>query len=244
MPAVNVIIGRQSGTNQLQVCGANDSVIGTIGQIGSVDNGVSRQHLKFSIDVKTLEVTISNVNPNNQTKVNGTAILSTKVEPNDKIELGMNSFCLDINSVVALLQLEGYLPKEYSIKHLEPVWNYYYETNRQIQIRLGRLNAILGVTGAFSMLAIIISLFQFNNIYLDVFRYMCYGIALISIIAACIIRFRGALANVKQKEALEEYIQQNYVCPNEQCHRFMGVQKYSLLLQNGKCPYCGSKFVE
>ena len=244
MPVINVILGRQTGTNLLQVSGANNNVIGVVGQIGSVDNGVSRQHLKFSIDAKTLEVTITNINPNNQTRVNGSEILSSKVDANDKIELGMNSYRLDINSIIALLQNEGLLPKEYSIKHLESVWDYYYVNCRKQVIRQGRMNAIMGATGIFALLAIVISLFPTENESFDIIRYVCYGLAVVSVIITCIIRFKGASSCIRYKEELEDYIQQNYVCPNSACQHYLGAQNYSLVLKNGKCPYCGSKFVE
>lgn len=244
MPVINVILGRQSGTNLLQISGSNNNVIGTIGQIGSVDNGVSHQHLKMAVDSKNLEVTISNLNPKNQTRVNGTPILTSKVEDTDTIELGMNSYRLNINSVIELLQKEGLLPRVYSIKHLESVWNHYYDTNKQNQIHQGRMNAIMGVTGAFSMLAIIVSMIPTESNILSIIRYVCYAIAFISVIVTCIVRFRGASSNLDQKEELEEYMQKNYICPKKDCSHFLGYQKYKLVLHNGKCPYCGSKFEE
>lgn len=245
MPVINVILGRQTGTNLLQVSGANNNVIGVVGQIGSVDNGVSRQHLKFSIDAKTLEVTITNINPNNQTRVNGSEILSSKVDANDKIELGMNSYRLDINSIIALLQNEGLLPKEYSIKHLETVWKHYNETNKNNQIRQGRLNAILGLSSIFTLGSFLAAAFiprEDNG--LSPIQIGGYCLAMIFAFVTAVVKYRGAPKTIKQKEELEDYMQQNYVCPNSACHHFLGNQKYSLVLQNGKCPYCGSKFVE
>ena len=245
MPVVNVILGRQSGTNQLQVSGANNNVIGTVGSIGSVDNGVSRQHLKFSIDAKTLEVTITNINPNNQTRVNGSEILSSKVDANDKIELGMNSYRLDINSIIALLQKEGLLPKEYSIKYLEPVWKHYYETNKNNQIKQGRMNAIFGLGSIFTLGAFLAAAFiPKGDNGLSPMQIGGYCLALLFAVVTAVVKYRGASQTVKQKEDLDEYMQQKYICPNSNCHHFLGYQKYSLVLQNGRCPYCGSKFVE
>lgn len=245
MPTVNVIIGRQSGTNQLQVSGAANNVIGTIGQIGSVDKGVSRQHLKFSVDAKTLEVTITNVNPENQTRVNGAPILTSKVEVSDTVELGMNSYQLNINSVIELLQREGLLPCEYSIKHLENVWNHYYETNKNNQIKQGRMNAIFGLSSIFTLGSFLAAAFiPKEGGGLSPMQIGGYCLAIIFAVVTAVVRYRGASQTVKQKEELEDYMQKNYVCPKKDCNHFMGYQKYSLLLQNGKCPYCGSKFKE
>lgn len=246
MPVINVILGRQSGTNLLQISGSNNNVIGTIGQIGSVDNGVSHQHLKMAVDSKNLEVTITNVNPKNQTRVNGTPILTSKVEDTDTIELGMNSYRLNINSVIELLQKEGLLPRVYSIKHLENVWNHYYKTSKENQIKQGRMNAIFGLGSIFTLGAVLASSYmpKLSDGGMSPLQKGGYCLAVIFGIVTFIVRFKGASSNISQKEELEDYMQKNYVCPKKECNHFLGYQKYKLVLHNGKCPYCGSKYEE
>lgn len=244
MPAISVVLGRQSGTNQLQVS-ANNNVIGTIGQIGSVDNGVSRQHLKFSVDTKSLEITITNLSPLNQTKVNGSAIVTSKISLSDRIELGMNSYLLDQNSVVQLLQREALVPKEYSIKHLEPIWNNYYDTNRAYIIKQGRLNAIFGLGTIFTLGSFLAAAFMpHEGEGLSPVQIGGYCLAILFAVITAVVRYKGATLSVEKKEALEHYLQSKYICPKKECGHFLGNKNYSILLQDGKCPYCGSKFKE
>ena len=67
-------------------------------------------------------------------------------------------------------------------------------------------------------------------------------IAAVFAVTFAVIRIKSA-ANVPliQKE-LDEKFQDTYVCPH--CSHFLGNQRYELVLRNGGCPWCKSKFTE
>ena len=64
------------------------------------------------------------------------------------------------------------------------------------------------------------------------------------IVTLFIIRISAARKGPAKQAKLDEWFQDEYVCPNPQCHHFLGNQRYDLILRNGCCPWCKSTFKE
>ena len=97
---MEVIIGRKDGTNQLSLKVGNK--VSIKGPQQSVNNGVSREHCKLTVnDDGTF--TIENLKAENQTLVNGLPIASKRITPNDVVELGWQRYRLDWNLVFEVI---------------------------------------------------------------------------------------------------------------------------------------------
>jgi hypothetical protein len=89
---MEIIIGRKPETNQLKITiGKQAKVCGTE---NSVPNSVSRTHFSLTA-IEGGGFTLKNLNPANETFVNGVSVESKQVTQLDKIELGSSRYVFD-----------------------------------------------------------------------------------------------------------------------------------------------------
>ena len=233
---MEIIIGRKPETNQLKITiGKQAKVCGTE---NSVPNSVSRTHFSLTA-IEGGGFTLKNLNPANETFVNGVSVESKQVTQQDKIELGASRYVFDWGLIAEVS------PVLIDIRPLYKVWSDYNKERRQIQVQQGRFNAIKSLTGVLTMGAMIAMFFENNkedssggfNI-----RMALYVLAIVFNIVAFVITYINASKIPEKTEALDRKFRKRYICPNPKCGHFMGNQPYDILAQGKACPYCRAQF--
>lgn len=237
------IIGRQEGTHKLQISGQN-GFVDAVDTIGSVDDSVSRKHVRLDVDAQSGEMSLTNLNENNRTVVNGVEIITKNVQLNDTILLGANGYQLNLKMVWDALPRTGAasVKDELSIAHLEPVWNTYSDTKRNYQVRQGRIRAIQGLSIVFTMGSAIAG-FLMGSDDSHTLQFVCYGMAVIFALVLAVVNWRSASKGLEVSEKNDEYLRDRYICPNKNCGKFLGYTKYRDLIRTGRCSHCGTKFM-
>lgn len=236
------IIGRQEGTHKLQIQGPN-GFIDAIGSVGSVDDCVSRKHLRLDINPLTGDMSVTNLNEKNHTFVNGIEVVTKHITLEDDVALGENRYRVDLNAVWNSLPKSPAtgVTDEMSIAHLQIIWETYSEKKRKFQVTQGRIRSVQGLTIVFTM-GSALGGFLLNSDESHSLQLVCYGLAVFFALVLAVVNWRSASGNIKKTESNDEYLREHYNCPNETCGRFLGYSKYKDLLKAGKCPYCGTKF--
>ena len=234
---MNVIIGRESGVAEPRLSVKTGNKTKYIGTPGSVPKSVSRSHCAISIEGDCLS--INNVSEQNVVYVNGMEYKSKSISPADVIELGPDRYALDLQAVLNAVQSAdvGRTPEfgSYDIKPLKQVWNDYTQAKLDIQIRERKIGALSAVPGVISMISIALS-------FIEGLRVVFIAIAAVFALVFAAIRIKSAGKVPMLQKELEEKFQDNYVCPH--CSHFLGNQRYEVILRNGGCPWCKSKFRE
>ena len=263
-----IFVGRESGTNRLlaylSINGQIKALL--IGNPGSVPKSVSRAipiqnkaHLSIKIDDNGSFI-VSNLKPENRTFVNGSQIVYKKISGNAKIELGADHYPLPLNQILATTsQLttsklqnsssNSQLQKSttYNISHLEKVWNDYHEgdlaiKDKQHKMGLQQRIPIFFTIGAGALTSVAWSLGWGE--WIRIVSICLTGIGLLLMIYFFI---QSSNFNpVREADKLREDFQNKYICPNPDCHRFLGIYSYSMMKNQFKmeCPYCKTKFKE
>jgi DNA-directed RNA polymerase subunit RPC12/RpoP len=234
---MKIQIGRESGAVAPRLCLNYNNHKLYIGDQGSVPKTVSRCHCLLDIR-KDNEIIISNVSDNNTIFINGLEYKEKVLLFNDIIELGQEKYRLDMPAILNAIREDDksfgrtYLDV-YDVSYLKDVWNKYAKTKLDIQIKERKINAMSAVPGVISMISIALS-------FIDGLRAVFITVAAMFALVFVLIRVNSAEKTpIKQKE-LDEKFQDEYVCPR--CKHYLGNQRYEVLLRNGSCPWCGSKF--
>lgn len=238
-----ILIGKEQGQGRL--CIAVDGKVAVIKQPGSVPGSVSRckpqegiAHAKIEIDSNGV-MTITNMKSANVTYVDGIEIMSKLINDGCKITLGKDCYAIDVREVLlAAAKLMPEPEKIYNISHLARVWNDYHDGLRQLRERQRKINLVRTACGIFTLGAMP-CMFFFGPI-----GYVLTGIGLIGNIYSFVGMKNDNTAD--EQERLTEKFQSHYVCPNNDCGKFLGNMSYKLMKkQYGmQCPYCKKKFVE
>lgn len=237
---MEIILGRESGNNRLHI--TVDNKEGNLGKAGSVPMSVSRQHCKLTIDAKG-NYTLTNLKPTNITYVNGLQIASKHITPNDHVELGSDRYQLNLKELLEAVKKSGNSNGggEYSISHLQKVWEEYNTAKLNMQIQERRANAISSITGLFSMASIALGFIQ--GIPTEI-RVLLYAVAIALAVYFFVARYRSSEAMPKRSAEIDKKFHEQYVCPNPDCQKFLGYQPYDDLKKNIGCPQCKAKYVE
>lgn len=213
-----------------------------IGEMGSVSKCVSRSdpskgvaHCKIDIN-NNGNMILTNVKLENTTYVNGAEIMSKQITKDSVVELGVGRYRLDICAVLeaASKLVEVVEPKVYPIKHLEAVWNEYNGSIKKIRKGQQRLGVYSSIPMGLSMLGgIVAGVVPEIRIAAIVFTGVAFGVFLLTLFV------RTKDDSIEKTEEVTEKFQSKYICPNPKCKHFMGMQSYTILRQNKKCPYCG-----
>lgn len=219
------------------------------GEANSVPSKVSREHCIITISNNNSEYTVSNANPKNITFVNGTEIEQKRFNPqSDKITLSSVEYRLDVIAILnAIMPQTPPPPKELSIKHLKEIWHENHENKLKFQIKQQKVNAIRSGTGLLTMVAMILGLTNGRTAEEgDVsWNLVLYGIAFSVSLFFFIKSYKSSSENPRYLDKIDKKFRKDYVCPNADCHRFLGYhQPYDELVAGGACPYCKSKFTD
>lgn len=226
---MDIIIGREKTTRRLSLtCGTQTKCFGTQ---GSVPEYVSRQHAKLTIDDKG-EYTLTNLNPQNITYVNGISIEQKRITEDDKVEFGPTRYQLNWEFISQMV------PKMIDISPLESVWNEYHKTKMKNQIAERKFNALRSATGIITMLAILLGMVGLRG----ALYYILYGLAIGITLLFAIKAYLSSTKLPKQNEELDKKFKQTYICPNPKCQHFMGYNSFDVLSQNKNCPYCKAQY--
>ena len=231
---MKLTIGRDAKTSKLQVVDAKTGTVKLYGQAGSVPMDVSRQHCEIKVS-DSGQISVKNLKAENITYVNGLEVLAKNISKTDTLQIGRSRFTVDLSTI-----LNSQVPKMVDIRPLKRIWEEYHEEENQLGIKERRLNALSRVSGVFTMAAIASGFLlkgQDNQLY-----YVLYGIAIVLTLAFTVISYVNASRIPRKREQLKEEFMKNYVCPNPDCHHFLGFQYYSVLSQNNNCPYCKVNF--
>lgn len=251
-----IIIGKEPGAGRLLVAIPGMEQTSTVGSPGSVPNSVSRckplentAHASITIDPAGI-LTLANLKTQNVTYVNGIEIATKNIDFDSTVELGKDKYKVDIASVLEcarqIIKREVQIDKshksskdgKFNISHLEQVWNDYQSGLRKLRESQKKINLIRSGCGIFTMCAMPCIFF------LGPIGYVLTGVG----VAGNIYSFVG-LKNDKTtetQEQLTEEFQDNYVCPNPKCNKFLGNLSYKLLKKQYSmhCPYCKCEFEE
>lgn len=231
---MEIVIGRESPNSRLRISVDNKDFF--LGENGSVPKSVSRQHCKLTIKEKGNYV-ITNIR--NITYVNGVEVESKHITDNDCVELGSDRYYLNIAAICKIIANAS--PSTYSIRHLEKVWDEFHDTKLRIQIKEKKSVAIRSVTSVFSMSAIFCGFIPGIAEYTSL-RVALYSAGLLLGVYFFIVTYRSSSTLPKFLDDLDKKFHKDYVCPNPDCHHFMGYQQYDDLKKMPGCPYCKSKY--
>lgn len=219
---MEIIIGRDSATNRMMLTvGGKPYLYGD----ANVPKTVIAQHCK--LEIVNGKFRLRNLDINNFTYVNGMAVELKTLTHGDKIELGKDRHPLSWEAIDTIMV---------NIQPLEKIWNDFSAENIRIRTHQKNIGLLASIPMGFSMLGGLISgifpeirtaALVFTAIALLI---MCYGFYK---------RFTDKSYEDIEKLKLE--FQKNYTCPH--CKRFLGSQPYEILIQNGQCPSCKTKFV-
>ena len=126
----------------------------------------------------------------------------------------------------------------FSVQPLEVIWLQYSRQLHALQDRQHKLGLLVRIpmicSGLGGVLAAVLP---------DEFRIIGVFLSVVSIVTM-IMGFvqQSNFKFAQEKEALDTWLQNNYSCPNPQCHHFVGNIPYNVLRQNKKCGYCGCRY--
>ena len=155
---MDAFIGRNTKTNQLliQINGNQFS----LGDENSVPLTVSEMHTQLHVGPNE-KMRVINLKPGkNYTWVNGNMVEESNIDETSRIALGPDEWSLDLAEVIATLRKRGYLEKKpMSIAHLESVYQTYHDKMNNIQVTQSRFQALRGITGILSTIALLIGIY-------------------------------------------------------------------------------------
>ena len=231
---MEVIIGRKDETNQLKITVGKQEKI--CGEPNSVPISVSRPHCSLTIG-NDGSITMKNLNPQNETFVNGMGFESKQITRNDELTLGYDHYYFDWEFI------EELFPVIVDIRPLRHIWLQYQEEKLKSTIKERRFNAISRISGIFTMGAMVLTFAnggtQDGGIGV---RQILYYLAIVFMLAITGISYYNASKIPRKNAKLDEWFQAKYICPNKKCRHFMGNVPYNVLSQNSGCPYCKAQF--
>ena len=232
---MEIVFGRDPNSGKLKIaCNGKEMLWG---EAGAVDNSVSRRHCQLDID-EAGNKTLINLNPANETNLNGQFIVRKRFELNDNtaIKLGAGNYLLDLKSILPSIGVK----ETYSIRHLEKIIEDYRTTKLKIQIVERKQNAMRALTPVIMTLGTVLGFIPGIG---DGLRIV---LIFVSLFFTCYFGYLGFVAasrNPQQLAELDSEYQSKCVCPNEKCGRFLS-GTYDQILRGGACPYCRSRFKE
>ncbi len=234
---MELIIGRTNdGTNRLHIqAGKKETVYGSS---GSVMQSVSRMNHLSLEDKGQGQWLLKNLNPANETFVNGMSVDTARVKTGDRIELGSEHYRFEWDSIAEVT------PTTINLTPLKYVWENYHNERLRIQKQQGKFNAISRLTGVLSMVGMVFAIIGGTSDHVNVLRLVIIGAAILLTIIVSIVAYINASKVPQKLDALDRQFQMSYVCPNKKCGMFMGNQPYHVLAQRSQCPHCKAKYSE
>lgn len=222
------------------------------------DPKVSGKHLEVT-KLGAGKYQIKDLSSTNGTYVDGLRVISKVVDDSAKVMLG-NSYPLNLSILFpeaastfkpspVTSQSTGMAnptkpqPKEYSIRHLEKVWNQYEADVKELKNKQKELVSLRSLAPVFTM---------GSGTLTGVSHAAGWGngivilTAILSLIGLVITVYAFVKAKAfdldEQMKPIKDRMIKQYVCPNPDCHHFLGMKEYQILRTDTKCPYCQSKY--
>lgn len=247
MAKVEAVIGKEEGQHRLLVKIGSKAFV--VGNPQSVPNTVSRIHCSLSVEYsddqtrKVTKIKIQNLKPQNITYVDGQEVEAKMIKEDSRVQLGCERYPMDLRLVVD--GMRKFLPaapppsaKEYSIVPLRKIWEEYDEERLSISDEAAKNANRQRLQGILSMSGMLIGFIPDIN---QTIRIVVIAAALLIAIYFFI---RGSQDDTVQRKLhdLDEEFRKKYVCPNPECHHFIGNVPYDILSQNTGCQYCKCKY--
>jgi len=229
---MKLTIGRDQSSQRLRIT-PEGGAAKIFGNPGSVPMTVSREHCLLELNSDDT-YTVTNIKLQNITSVNGLAVQSKQVTPNDVITLGSDNYRLDWQYVKSMF------PAVADIRPLEKVWNEYKsridKLNRERERFIVIRTSTAGLMALSGLLGILLG------------RQNTIAIIPAALVFICsLIFFIKAWRDVDKRPKLiaqaENKFQEQYVCPH--CKRLLDNYSYKKLSRNyDACPFCKAKFIK
>lgn len=250
-----ILIGKEPGQGRLYVA-VGDKVV-AVGQPNSVPGSVSRcnpqqgvAHARIDIDSEG-GLTVTNLKPANVTYVDGMEVMSKRISESSQLALGKDRYVVDLKTVLAVVsKLSGgkdVAEKTFGITHLRRVWDDYHAKTlerQKHQQKLGLMSSagMLFTFGGGALMALGGKM-GLDGIMRDLMPYLTATGGIVFILSF-VLRSKDKSIEMADKN-LEEF-QEEYVCPNPECGKFLGNLSYRLLKKqyDMHCPYCKCKYIE
>lgn len=254
-----ILIGKEPQNGRLLIAIQGNGKSAALGTPKSVPACVSRckpaegiAHAKIAVD-QSGNMIISNMKPQNVTYVEGSEIVSKKVTPTSRVELGKDRYGIDLPAVLnaAKTIVSANTPKPtptpqpfpepqkvFNISHLEHVWNDYHDSLLEIRGRQRKINIMRAGFSLFTLCAMP------TVVIIGPIGYVFTGIGIIGAVYS-FVGMKNDNSYIESDQLTEQF-QDRYACPNPDCNKFLGNLSYRLLKKqySMQCPYCKSKFVE
>lgn len=222
-----ILLGRDAQTGKLRITVGKQTA--TFGQENSVSKSVSKEHLRLIIgDDGTL--TVVNLNPDNDTFVNGRPVEQKRIKKDDRIELGQDRYLLSWDMITPFIPVD--------ISPLKAVWKEYQDEKLKMQISERRFNALRTVTGAISPVAIIAGIYLGRD---NALMMVLYLLPAVLILLFAFMSWKAASKIPKQQAELLERTKHAYKCPA--CGRLLTLQDFDMLSQQKGCQYCQAEWL-
>lgn len=250
-----ILVGKEPGQGRLYVAVGNK--VAAMGQPGSVPASVSRcnpqqgiAHARIDIDAQG-HMTVTNLKPANMTYVDGMEVMSKRITETSHLALGKDRYEVDLKALLtAVGKLAGgdAVPeKTFDITPLRRVWdNYHAKTleRQKHQQKLGLMSSagMLFTFGGGALMALGGKM-GLDSVMRDLMPYLTATGGIVFILSF-VLKSKDKSIEMADKN-LEEF-QEEYVCPNPDCGKFLGNLSYRLLKKqyDMHCPYCKCKFIE
>lgn len=239
-----ILVGRDPKTCKLMISVFENGKVlktGVIGPANSVPNSVSRciptedkAHCSIVVD-QTGNMTLNNLKQQNITYVDDVAIASKAITTQSNVALGKDKFVVKVSDILngaakmIGVKLVTSPELEYSIDHLEEVWEDYQKGIKKAQVK----NRI---PFAFTMLGGLLSTSSGAFGWPKEITYICITLTAIAFLWYLYVTF--FIPNGTYKLKKEFY--KKYVCPK--CGHSLGSQPYTVLTVNKQCPHCKCEF--
>lgn len=190
------------------------------------DKSVSGKHLKLTT-MPDGNVLVEDLGSSNGTFIDGVRILRKEVSRNTVIRMG-GSYSFKISDVIPdapkavapksnVKSTTSQSAQEYSIAHLESVWNEYTTAKDELQNQNRNIGLMRSATPI-----------------LNIIPGLGAALGTYSFYKAKKFNYNEALNEVQER------FEDNYICPK--CHHFLGTIKYKLLIQDSNCRFCKCKW--
>lgn len=218
------------------------------------EDTVSRRHCRLT-DNGDGTYTLENISETACTYVDGRQVFKTTVRPETVVQLGP-SFRAKVADLLPLpVQRPASVPaglpqppqkKEpptFSVHPLEAIWDKYDRQLMAIQDTQRNINLLRSASPVFTIgsgsIATLAKTIGWGN--------EIFGITLVMTIIGLGLTVYSLMKSLndhsnEERKEITKWLQDNYVCPNPECHHFVGMKDYNILKQDKKCPYCGCKY--
>lgn len=227
-----IIVGREEHSDAPRLALNIGGNLSFMGKPGCVNKHMSRKHCRIVLEDDG-SISVYDITADNYIMVNGKECKQKRhLTISDTVELGSDRYPLDLSAIVTMASSS----KEFSITHLEKVYDDYQKQKMDFQVRQGKIGALGMLPTAISMISGCVALF------VESIRIPMLVVAAFFLVCIFVVRFLGAEANPQKQKQMEEHFHDHYVCPNPACHQFLGAKSYKDLKHMKACPYCKAKW--